>query len=173
MKKKILNDILVDLCILILGVCLVIWADKVTSAVSIILGIIAILYGIIIFVNYFRKQDKLFGDTFSFIYGIVLFVIGIILIFRVDFLKELISFIIGIYIILTSVMRLHETITVSKTNNIKMTSALVLAIIGIVIGILSITLKLVFPDIIIKYIGILLIIYSIVNIINVIMVRRK
>ena len=173
MKKKILNDIIVDVCILLLGISLVVWADKVTNIVSIMLGLIAILYSVVIFVNYFKKQDKLVSDTMTFTYGIVLFVIGIILIFRVDFLKELISFIIGIYIILTSAMRLHETISVSKDTNIKMTSAMVLAIIGIVVGLLAITLKLIFPDIIVKYIGILLVIYSVVNIANIVIVRRK
>ena len=173
MKKKILNDIVVDGFILILGISLVVWADKVTNIVSILLGVMAILYGIIVFVNYFKKQDKLFSDTMMFTYGIVLFVMGIILIFKVEFLKELISFVIGIYITLTSAMRLHETITVSRASNIKMTPALVLSIVGIVVGLLAITLKLIFPDLIVQYIGVLLIIYSVVNIINVIMIRRK
>lgn len=173
MKKKILNDIVVDGFILILGISLVVWADKVTNIVSILLGVMAILYGVIVFVNYFRKQDKLFSDTMMFTYGIVLFVMGIILIFKVEFLKELISFVIGIYITLTSAMRLHETITVSKASNIKMTPALVLSIVGIVVGLLAITLKLIFPDLIVQYIGVLLIIYSVVNMINVIMIRRK
>ena len=173
MKKKILNDIVVDGFILILGISLVVWADKVTNIVSILLGVMAILYGIIAFVNYFKKQDKLFSDTMMFTYGIVLFVMGIILIFKVEFLKELISFVIGIYITLTSAMRLHETITVSRASNIKMTPALVLSIVGIVVGLLAITLKLIFPDLIVQYIGVLLIIYSVVNMVNVIMIRRK
>ena len=173
MKKKILNDIVVDGFILILGISLVVWADKVTNIVSILLGVMAILYGIIVFVNYFKKQDKLFSDTMMFTYGIVLFVMGIILIFKVEFLKELISFVIGIYITLTSAMRLHETITVSRASNVKMTPALVLSIVGIVVGLLAITLKLIFPDLIVQYIGVLLIIYSVVNMINVIMIRRK
>ena len=173
MKKKILNDIVVDGFILILGISLVVWADKVTNIVSILLGVMAILYGIIVFVNYFKKQDKLFSDTMMFTYGIVLFVMGIILIFKVEFLKELISFVIGIYITLTSAMRLHETITVSRASNIKMTPALVLSIVGIVVGLLAITLKLIFPDLIVQYIGVLLIIYSVVNMVNVIMIRRK
>lgn len=173
MKKKILNDIVVDGFILILGISLVVWADKVTNIVSILLGVMAILYGIIVFVNYFKKQDKLFSDTMMFTYGIVLFVMGIILIFKVEFLKELISFVIGIYITLTSSMRLHETITVSRASNIKMTPALVLSIVGIVVGLLAITLKLIFPDLIVQYIGVLLIIYSVVNMVNVIMIRRK
>ena len=173
MKKKILNDIVVDGFILILGISLVVWADKVTNIVSVLLGVMAILYGIIVFVNYFRKQDKLFSDTMMFTYGIVLFVMGIILIFKVEFLKELISFVIGIYITLTSAMRLHETITVSRASNKKMTPALVLSIVGIVVGLLAITLKLIFPDLIVQYIGVLLIIYSVVNMVNVIMIRRK
>ena len=148
-------------------------ADKVTNIVSIFLGILAILYSIIVFVNYFRNNSKLMNDRLSFIYGIIILVIGFVLIFRVDFLKELISFVIGIYVILTSILKLHESIVLSKNSNTKMTSAIVLAIIGIFLGILCIVGKLLFPDIIIKYIGIMLILYSIISIVNTVIIGRK
>ena len=141
--------------------------------VSIFLGILAILYSIIVFVNYFRNNSKLMNDRLSFIYGIIILVIGFVLIFRVDFLKELISFVIGIYVILTSILKLHESIVLSKNSNTKMTSAIVLAIIGIFLGILCIVGKLLFPDIIIKYIGIMLILYSIISIVNTVIIGRK
>lgn len=173
MKKNNLSEILMLLCVLVLGVCLTIWADKVTNIVSIFLGILGVLYSIIIFVNYFRNNSRLLNDRLGFIYGIVILVIGFVLIFRVDFLKELISFVIGIYIILTSIIKLHESITISKNIKTTLTSAIVLAILGIVIGILCIVGKVLFPDIIIKYIGIMLILYSVISIINTIIIGKK
>ena len=94
MNKKNMSGILFDLIILFLGVCLILWADKVTSLVSIILGILISLYGVINIVNYFKVKDKLMNDTMHFIYGILILVLGGVLIFRVNFLKELISFLI-------------------------------------------------------------------------------
>ncbi len=173
MKKSIISEIIMFMCLLLLGISLFIWADKVTTIASIILGIIAILYGVVACVNYFKNQDKLMNDRLVFIYGIVIMVIGFVLIFKVGFLKELISFIIGIYIIFTSGIKLHESITVGKKLNVKLKGATILSVVGIIIGILCIAGKFLIPDMIVKYIGILLIIYSIVSIIQLIFLNKK
>lgn len=173
MKKTFLAEIIMLLCTLILGISLVVWADKVTSIASIMLGIIAILYGVVACVNYFRNQDKLMNDRLTFIYGIVIMVMGFVLVFKVDFLKELISFIIGIYIIFTSGIKLHESIMVGKNLNVKLKGATILAIVGIIIGLLCIAGKFLIPDMIVMYIGIMLIIYSVISIVELILLNKK
>ncbi len=104
MKKKIFNGIILYVCMFIVGICLLVWADKVTNFVSIVLGSLAILYGVGIFVSYFKNNYRSFSDNLYFVYSIVIAILGFVMVFRVDFLKELISFIIGIYIILSSVL---------------------------------------------------------------------
>ena len=173
MKKEVISEILLNVCVFILGVCLTIWADKVTSLVSILLGSLAVIYGMVAFIGYFSNQDRVLYDRMQFVFGIVVLVIGGILIFKVDFLKELVSFVIGIYILLSSILKLYECISIGKKMNTKMTAAIVLSIIGIVIGIMCITFKFLVPDMVVKYIGILLIVYSIINIIQAIIVKRR
>lgn len=173
MKKEFWTETLMLVCTLILGVCLTVWADKVTTLVSILLGCLAVLYGIVAFINYFGNQEKIMHDRMQFIFGIVVLVIGFVLIFKVDFLKELVSFIIGIYIVLSSVLRLKECLDVKKELNVKMTGALILSILGIVIGLMCIIGKFIISDMIVKYIGIMLIIYSIISFAELVMVKRK
>lgn len=173
MKKNYLSEILMYLCLLALGLALTIWADKVTNIVSIILGIVAIMYGVIVSVNYFKNQNKVFNDSLTFIYGIIVMVIGFVLVFRVSVLKELISFIIGIYIVLSSILKLSESVSVGKKINVKLKGATILSIIGIFIGILCIAGKFLIPDIIIKFIGIMLIIYSIISVVELILINKK
>ena len=173
MKKDFWSEALMLLCVLILGVCLTVWADKVTTLVSILLGVLAIVYGISAFVSYFRNQDKIVNDRMQFLFGIVVLVIGFTLIFRVEFLKGLISFVIGIYIFLSSIIRLKECLDLKKSLNVKMTSAIILSVLGIVIGLLCIVGKFFVPDIIVTYIGIMLIVYSIISFIEFIIVKRK
>lgn len=167
MNKKNMSGILFDLIILFLGVCLILWADKATSLVSIILGILISLYGVINIVNYFKAKDKLMNDTMRFIYGILILVLGGVLIFRVNFLKELISFIVGIYIILASAIKLHNYFVIKKSNSSnKLISSLVLSIIGLVIGIFCIVGKFIISDFILVVIGYVLVIYSLIDISN-------
>ena len=138
-----------------------------------LLGILAIIYGIMTFISYFRTKGKTFGEMLSFIYGIVVLVIGFILVFRVDFLKELISFVVGIYIVLTSLLKLHEILITQKSSNIKLTSSVVITLLGVILGVLCICGKFLIPDIIVSFIGIILVIYSIMFIINIIILKRK
>lgn len=173
MKNSFLSELLTFFCIFALGICLTIWADKVTDVGSIFLGILAIVYGIIVFVNYFRNKKKVINDRLSFLFGIVILVIGFVLVIRTDFLKELISFIIGIYVILTSSFKLCECISIMKKTKTKMTTSIILSSIGIFVGLLCILGKLIIPNVIVSYIGILIIIYSIVSIINLFILDRK
>ena len=172
MKKGTINEIVMNVFVLILGVCLLLWADKVTKIVSIGIGAVVIGYAISLFVTYFRNKEKKVVDNFQLVYAITLLVLGGILIFRVDFLKEAVSFIVGIYVLISSVNRLLETIQIGKSLNTKFTSGLILSSIGIFLGIMCIVGKFLLPDIIIKYVGVLLIIYAIISIANLVMIRR-
>ncbi len=173
MKKDFWSEALMLLCVLILGVCLTVWADKVTTLVSILLGCLAVIYGISAFISYFRNQDRIMNDRMQFIFGIIVLVIGFTLIFKVDFLKGLISFVVGIYILLSSILRLQECLDIKKTLNVKMTSAIVLSILGILVGILCIAGKFLVPDMIVTYIGVMLIIYSVISFVELIIIKRK
>ncbi len=173
MKKENVAELLMLLCTLILGVCLTLWADKVTTAISILLGCVAVFYGIAAFVSYLGDKEKIMADRMQFIFGIVVLVIGFVLIFRADYLKELVSFIIGIYIVLSSILKLKDCFDLKKELKIKMTGAMVLSIIGIIIGIMCIVGKFIITDMIVKYIGIMLIIYAVISLIELILIRRK
>ncbi len=173
MKRSILGDIIMFICIFFLGIALVLWAEKVTKLVSILLGCLAVIYAGFGIVEYFKNKDRGVRDNVVLIYVTTLLVVGGILIFKVDFLKELVSFIIGIYILISSVIKLSECISLSKGLNTKLTGALVLSFVGVLIGIMLIVGKFLFPDIIITYVGVMLIVYSIVSIINTVLVNRK
>lgn len=173
MNKKNLSAILFNFGVLLVGICLILWADKVTNLVSIALGCLICLYGIINIVSYFKVKDKLFSDTVHFIYGIFILVFGFVLIFRVDFLKELISFIVGIYITLASIIKLYDVIITRKNNSIKLTGSLILSIIGLLIGLLCIAGKFLIPDIILKFIGYMLVVYSLIDTSNLIIIGKN
>ena len=172
MKDKKISDMVLSICLLIFGVFLIIWADRITKIVSILLGIVGILYAIMIFVNYFKKNDKTFGNTANFIYGIFILVIGCILVFRVEFLKELISFIVGIYIVLSSTLRLHELLSLQKKGNVKLKSSIIMTLVLILLGLLCILGKFLVPDLIVRIMGVILVIYSIMMIVNDKMVKK-
>ena len=162
MKDKKVSEIVLAICLLVFGMFLIIWAERITKIVSIMLGIVGILYAVMLFVNYFKKNDKTFGNTLNFIYGIFILIIGCILIFRVNFLN----------IVLSSTMKLHEILTLQKKDNVSMKKPLIITLILIFLGLLCILGKFLIPDLMVRVMGVILVIYSIMMIVNAKMVKK-
>ena len=164
MQRK-LSESLVSICMAIFGVCLVAWADNVTNIISILLGIVVIVYGVTKIINYLHDKDNIT----DLIFGILVLVIGGVLVFRASFLKELISFIIGIYILISSASSFVYVMKNNKENK----NSIILSIIGIVIGLLCILGKFLIPDIMLQLIGVLMVIYGVMNIVNVFLIDNN
>lgn len=168
--QDLFAPILVDIFLLILGICLLVWADKVTSFISITIGIIFILYGAYNFLDYLRAQKEQKKLT-SIITGIALSIAGVFLCVQTGFIKESISFIVGIFIIIISLIRLQDALALRNLGpNYRL--PMVLSIVGIAAGVLCVVGKVMISDIFIQILGIMLIIFAVSNIANNISINK-
>ena len=167
MKEKFI-EILISLGLLVVGVSLLLWAEKVTNTTSQIFGAIMILYGLYNGYVYYKSAERRAVDA---IFAIILLVCGIILVVKPSIVTELVSIVIGVYIIFASIVRLRVVLEFKESKNYNM--GFWLSIAGIVIGILCIVGKLLIPNIVLQFVGVLLIIYSVTNIINILAMPKK
>ncbi len=161
-KSIKINEILVSICLFILGLCIFIWADKVTNTISLFFGVILIIYSLFNGIIYFKNKEN---NVINILSTVILLVIGIILISRPSIISEIISFVVGIYILLSSLSKLNITLN-NKQNN-KYHLNLILSIVGILLGILCILGKILVPNLILRYLGLMLMIYSIIDIVGI------
>ena len=166
MKKKF-GDLVLSVFLFVIGICLLYWSDEVIMVVTILLGSTFILYGIITLIKYLRANPK---SILSIMIGVLSIIIGIILLFRQTIISEIISFIVGLYIIITSIGSLMLAIE-QHGNNYALNIGL--SITGIVIGILCVIGKLLIPNIVLEFMGVLLIIFSVTNVINALITPSK
>ena len=169
MNKLKTKEIVLSGVLIILGVCLIIYADKVTSALSIMIGVALIVMGLINAVSYFKETKS----SASLILGTVEMAIGIFLIVKSSFLKEFISFIIGVYILLSSISKLVEAIDIQKETGISQKRSILLSAVGMGIAILCGIGKLIVPDMFLKLIGLLILLYGVINIVNLFILKKK
>lgn len=171
-NKKVFAPILVDVIMLAIGICLLLWADKVISAISIAIGAIFILYSVYNFIDYGRAQSKKASDTTKIITAVALAIAGIFLITQSGFVIEMISFIIGIFIIIESMLHLQDALLIRKTNpNFK--TPMALSLIGLACGVLCILGKLLIPNVVMQILGAMLIIFAFVDIFGVSLTNKK
>lgn len=161
--KDTLTEVIVSLILAMFGIFLILWADEVTNIFSILAGIVIVLYGVIKIVSYYNNKN----DAFNLIIGIIVIVLGGVLVFKASLLKEIISFVIGLYILITSASNLVLSTKVeSKTP-------LILSIIGLLIGVLCIAGKFIVPDVFLKLIGWILVGYGAISIINAVILQNE
>lgn len=173
-RKRVFQDliapILIDIALLILGICLLVWADKVTSFISITIGIVFAIYGLYNFIDYYRSKEEN-RHISSIITGLALIIAGIFLCVQTDFIKESISFIVGIFIIIISLIRLQDALTY-RSYGPNYRWPMLLSIIGIAAGVLCVIGKIMISNVFIQILGVMLIIFAISNIANSILIDK-
>ena len=163
--KRQFNDIfapiIVDFIILILGFCLIIWADKVTNAISIGIGALFILYALYNFIGYYRAKP---GEKhiMNLITGLAMIIAGIFLCTNTGFIKEAISFVVGAFIVIISLIRLQDSLNLRRAGG-KYQIPLYSALIGILAGTLLILGKIFITDLMMQVIGACFVVFAISN----------
>ena len=163
MNKKFINVVL-TLFVFIFGLSLFLWSDKVTNLMSIIFGILLIIYGLLNSYVYIKSKNKRIINIST---SVISLVIGIILVAKPTIVSEIISFIIGGYIVLSSLNLLLDALEL-KNNNI----IIGLSIVEIIIGIFCILGKILIPNILLSMIGLLLMIYCVIYVIDSILMKN-
>ena len=173
LKRKandIILPIIADVILLAFGVCLLVWADKVTSFISIAIGSFFIIYALYNFISYIRaKEDE--KQISKIVVGLAMLIAGIFLCVQTDFIKESISFVIGSFIIIMSIIRLQDALKF-RTLSPDFLLPAILSITGIITGLLCILGKIIIPDLVLQILGVMLSIFAISNIANNISIKN-
>lgn len=161
-KKTGWISILESIIFAILG-AIVIWKPEGTvKVISYILGIIFIVIGIYKIINYFSAKGRYDFYNYDLIYGLMACVLGIVTIAYSNTIGTIFRIAIGIWIIYSSFIRMSLSVKLKALKLNIWGYSLCLAIVMFVCG-LYITLN---SGAVIVTIGIMMIVYSIIDIIE-------
>lgn len=168
-KKTGWISILESLIFAILGIVLVCKPEGTVKLISGVLGTVFILVGIYKIINYF--VTKVENDFFNYdlIYGLTSIVIGIVAMAYMNIIGSVFRIIIGVWIVYTSFVRINSAIQIKRIGSNLWIFGLILAILMLVGGLYVI----IYSNAIIVTIGIIMIVYSVMDIIeNIIFMRN-
>lgn len=171
MKKTVLvnftPNIIGSIICLIFGVILFSRPDLVTITISYIIGTILVVYGIgkIIYFSYHKGKDNTISAT-GCIPGVILILFGLFCLFFSGIIEQLIRFIIGALILLVGINRIITLMNMQNKKSSYFIAGLVVALALIGIGLYVIFCS----NLVLSGLGIILIIYSVMEIINYIIV---
>ena len=157
--KKDKTSIITSIVFLILGILLYLKDKEVITLITYIIGILFAVCGSIKLYKYYKEKDTV--SNIDLTLGILLIIVGIIIMFCSSIIEQAIRIVIGGFIIANGINKL--IIAINSKNNNKNWIILLLISILLIIGGLYTILK---ANLILKVIGIILIVYSSIDIMS-------
>lgn len=165
-------SITASILFIILGIIILIFPRISLSVFSYLIGISAILLGI-----YLISLEIRYGSIFTLIdtslSGILSILVGIIILIYPKTVAIFIPIVLGIWFIMSSFMKLRISHYLKYISNSLYLSTLIMNILSIICGIIFIINPLTSSTVITIYIAILLIIYSISNLSEIIILKKN
>lgn len=145
----------------IIGGILFWYQDEVIATLSMIVGIILAVAGIVEIVLYIINKKKQVDHLADIIRGVIFLGLAILFIFGKDIIKEVVRFVVGAWILFSGINRFIGALAINKKSK-KFLPILIVSLILIAIGVYSI----VYGAIWISTIGIIMMIYAALDIIG-------
>ena len=163
------SSIIISILFFLLGLILFIDFNKVINFVSYVLGTIIIALGVYKLWSYYRKKlNNEITDYNEFGFGVVDLILGVLIIVLAEAFTTILRFFVGGYILLAGINRFVQTMSNNELKRSKFISLLLMSIIIIGLGVYTILNKNS-----LDIIGLLIMIYSIIEIIESIMFRTS
>ncbi len=161
-KKNKQRSLIYSIILLVLGIFLTFNSSGVLNTIFNIMGILVILFGIYRFFVYYRLKSQLKVDDSSILMSAIMSILfGVLIILLSNVLTTTIQIITGIWLLFIGISRLSE----ADITNLKEKSNLIMVIGSVIIVLLG--LYTIFSEnVLFVVLGIILIIYSILDIIN-------
>ena len=159
LKKSGWTDIIISLIFVIFGIMLISRPEAIMSIISILLGGIFVVMGILKVVDYYSNGKQ---DNYLIALSVVMILIGIIIMFCADIIMSVFRILIGIWIIYSGLMNLQTAIIWKDYKSKAWLVTLILAITTIIVGVYV----LVNTGAILQTVGIAILIYGLVDIIE-------
>jgi len=171
MSKFFKTSLFSSIGLAILGILLIFQSELTIVSLSYIIGAVLVALGILGVINYAKNKETEKKKEMDLVYGTVCIVLGLVVIGNPQGIASLIPFVIGMVIIISSVIKLQYSIELKGKGNNLWKSTFILSVTTLLCGILLIFNPFQGAVIITKIIGILILVYAILDIISTISIK--
>ena len=174
MKKFFKSSLFISTILIILGFLLVFKSDTTIMMISYIIGGVLVAIGILALIRYIRAgESPLERNELDIVYGIVTVIFGIIIIKSYQAVASIIPAVLGVAIIINSAGKLNYAFQLKDDENRMWKTTMVVAIISVIFGVILLFNPFEAALSIMKIIGIVIIIYALLDLISTIAIRRN
>lgn len=172
-KRLFRMSIVTSIFFIALGLFLIIKPDTTITAISYIIGGIIMVTGITFLIKYFSNREQLGLFSGDLIFGILSIVIGLVLVLNPTALAKIIPFIIGVWILISSITKIQYSMQLKTYDNQAWVYTMIIAIITFIWGLLLIFDPFGGAMAITQIIGIFILVYAVLDFIEVFIIRKN
>ncbi|MCI8529548.1 MAG: HdeD family acid-resistance protein [Lachnospiraceae bacterium] len=141
--KKLLKQIkwdaiLISLLYIVLGIVCIVIPETMVKTIGYLIGALLIIAGAVSMICYLLREAHQNYYRNDFVYGLVSIAIGIIVLYKVDWLIELVPVILGILVLASGCSKLQDVIDMKRMEYGNWVLMLILAVINVLIGVVVI-----------------------------------
>ena len=158
LKRTNWTDIVISMLFVLIGALFIIRPIEMMSVISIILGTMLFLIGILKLVDYFTSKDK---EDYLLTIALVSVILGVIVLFCSDIISGIFRILLGIWIIVSGIRNFQTALVWKEVKSKLWTTTVFCSLLMIVAGIVI----LVSTTLAFRIVGIVIVIYAILDII--------
>lgn len=162
-KSMYRTSILFSIVLILVGLFLLINPETTLHAISYIIGIALIVWGLIPTLQALSNKTESYMQA-GLVLGIFAILVGLFVVFNPNFIGSIIPFVIGIWMIINGIIKLSYSLTINKESNAS--RAILLSLIITVCGLLLVLNPFGGAVAMTQLIGVSVIIYSVMDLIE-------
>ena len=174
MLKKVFNiSIISSVLLFLFGLVLAVNAEGFIKSITVAIGVVLLLIGVFPVIDYFRYRKEGLGASVGLISGIFSIVCGLMLLINEDLLMILIPVFIGVWMIINGINKIQVSFEIKDLGEKSWIITFIYSILIIVLGGYFIVNPISGGTTVTSFIGIILCIYAVLDIIDCIIIKVK
>ena len=174
MLKKVFNISMISSILLFLfGLILAVNAEGFIKSITVAIGVVLLLIGVFPVIDYFRYRKDGLGASIGLISGIFSIVCGLMLLINEDLLMILIPVFIGVWMIINGINKIQVSFEIKDLGEKSWVITFIYSILIMVLGGYFIVNPISGATTVTSFIGIILCIYAVLDIIDCIIIKVK
>ncbi|CDD29607.1 uncharacterized protein BN654_01067 [Clostridium sp. CAG:433] len=174
MLKKVFNiSIISSVLLFLFGLILAVNAEGFIKSITVAIGVVLLLIGVFPVIDYFRYRKEGLGASVGLISGIFSIVCGLMLLINEDLLMILIPVFIGVWMIINGINKIQVSFEIKDLGEKSWIITFIYSILIIVLGGYFIVNPISGATTVTSFIGIILCIYAVLDIIDCVIIKVK
>ena len=174
MLKKVFNiSIISSVLLFLFGLVLAVNAEGFIKSITVAIGVVLLLIGVFPVIDYFRYRKDGLGASVGLISGIFSIVCGLMLLINEDLLMILIPVFIGVWMIINGINKIQVSFEIKELGEKSWIITFIYSILIMVLGGYFIVNPISGATTVTSFIGIILCIYAVLDIIDCVIIKVK